>query len=391
MQATVFPIASLLPHLRTTVFPIASLLPTLAGNGFPVASPCLLKAYNFQGASHFPPFHLKNKNNMKTHPSNKSTTSRILAYMNKTATTLFNRQHIGLAQNYTSTHHSFSRFLQTQGKQDLPFSKITSELLTLYQEWLWQQGIKKNTSSFYLRNLHSVFNKKEGLTTGNPFATVYTGVAKTRKRAVTPDLIRHIHQLDIRQGLIHIGKNPKRKTFDRTLRELSFARDTFIFCFCARGLTFVDLAFLKKENIWHNTLRYKRRKTGQTIEVEILPCMQTIIERYPTSTPYLFPILHAQTTQEAYHEYRTAIRKYNKQLNTLSLMLSQSIPLTSYVSRHSWATAAYHQNIPIAYISEAMGHHSEKTTRTYLKSLESNKIDKANRQLLHTIFNDDGI
>ena len=94
--------------------------------------------------------------------------------------------------------------------------------------------------------------------------------------------------------------------------------------------------------------------------------------------------------QEAYHEYRTAIRKYNKQLNTLSLMLSQSIPLTSYVSRHSWATAAYHQNIPIAYISEAMGHHSEKTTRTYLKSLESNKIDKANRQLLHTIFNDDG-
>lgn len=328
---------------------------------------------------------------MKTNSTNKPTNQGLLAYMTQTATTLFNHQHIGLANNYTSTHHSFSRFLQTKGRKDLPLKKITNELLTDYQEWLWQQGIKKNTSSFYLRNLHSVFNKaaKEGLTTGNPFTNVYTGVAKTRKRAITPDLIRHIHQLDIRQALISMGKNPTRKTFERTTRDLSFARDTFIFCFCARGLTFVDLAFLKKENIQHGILRYERRKTGQTIEAEILPCMQTIINRYPTDTAYLFPILHTETTQEAYHEYRTAIRKYNKQLHTLSIMLNQSQPLTSYVSRHSWATAAYHQNIPIAYISEAMGHHSEKTTRTYLKSLESNKIDKANRQLLQTIFNDD--
>ena len=160
-----------------------------------------------------------------------------------------------------------------------------------------------------------------------------------------------------------------------------------IFCFCARGLTFVDFAYLKRENIRHGCIVYERRKTGQYIEVEIQPQMQAFIDKYAVAGgPYLFPVLTNTDIKTAHKQYNSAIRRYNKHLNRLSKMLGLNISLTSYVSRHSWATAAYHADFPVSHISEGMGHTSEKTTRIYLKSLESSKIDRENKRLLDGIF-----
>ena len=63
-------------------------------------------------------------------------------------------------------------------------------------------------------------------------------------------------------------------------------------------------------------------------------------------------------------------------------MIGSELHLTSYTSRHSWATAARNQNIPISVISAAMGHSSEQTTRIYLATLENSVIDDANKRLL---------
>ena len=51
-------------------------------------------------------------------------------------------------------------------------------------------------------------------------------------------------------------------------------------------------------------------------------------------------------------------------------MLKLQRPLTMYVARHSWASAAKAKNIPLSVISEGMGHDSEATTQIYLTSLE---------------------
>ena len=69
--------------------------------------------------------------------------------------------------------------------------------------------------------------------------------------------------------------------------------------------------------------------------------------------------------------------------NTYELGLS--VPLTHYVARHSWASAARSKNIPISVISEGMGHDSENTTRIYLASLDTTTIDKANRLILNSL------
>jgi hypothetical protein len=124
---------------------------------------------------------------------------------------------------------------------------------------------------------------------------------------VSPDLIRAISTLDISDGLVRLGQDPRKKPFQRMCLELTFSRDIFIFCFCARGLTFVDFAYLKWENIRHGSIAYERRKTGQYIEVEIQPQMQTFIDKYAEAGgPYLFPVLTSTDIKAAHRQYSSA-------------------------------------------------------------------------------------
>ena len=62
--------------------------------------------------------------------------------------------------------------------------------------------------------------------------------------------------------------------------------------------------------------------------------------------------------------------------------------LTMYVARHSWATTARCEGVPISVISEGMGHDNEKTTQIYLASLEHLVVGKANRKILKLVYID---
>ena len=113
--------------------------------------------------------------------------------------------------------------------------------------------------------------------------------------------------------------------------------------------------------------------------------MQQIIDRNPSPSGYLFHILNDGTdAQRTYQMYSSALSLYNKTLKELGNMMR--LPLTSYVCRHSWATAARQQNIPLHIISQSMGHDNEKTTEIYLKSIEDIRIDQSNRSLLDAVF-----
>ena len=94
---------------------------------------------------------------------------------------------------------------------------------------------------------------------------------------------------------------------------------------------------------------------------------------------------YIRALQSVYQQYRYALCRYNVCLDMLGRMLG-GLKLTSYVSRHSWASAARQQNVPLSVISQSMGHNSEKTTEIYLKSLECNVINKTNHDLLNNVF-----
>lgn len=323
----------------------------------------------------------------KTMITKKRLRKGFLAYLKIESENQRKNGHLCVANNYRSAANSFARFLQTRKKKDVSFRKLTSLLVADYETWLQVDGLCKNTTSFYIRALQSFYNKavRRGLTENRkPFAYVYRGVAKTVKRAISPHEIYQLKTLDIRKALIESGYSGKR--LDNMQHQLAFARDLFIFCFCARGLTFVDLAHMRKSNVNGNTLVYVRRKTKQRIEVLIESQMQEVIDRHPSYTDYLLPILTKTDDQESvFQQYRYALARYNAHLDLLGEMLG-GLRLTSYVSRHSWASAAYQHRVPLSIISQSMGHDSEKTTEIYLKSLESATINKANHNLLANVF-----
>jgi len=298
--------------------------------------------------------------------------------------------HISTASNYHSAGNSFSRFLKAHNKRDVPFSELTPLLISDYEAWLQVGGLCKNTSSFYMRCLQSVYHKavSQGLTADRkPFAGVFRGVAKTVKRAIDMEDVCRLKSLDIRAALVKRGCRGKR--LENLLRQLELARDIFLFCFCARGLTFVDLAYMQKTDISGGMLIYVRRKTQQRMEVRMEAMMREIIRRHPSGTGYLLPILTKTGDAEAvYQQYRYALSRYNAHLPMLGEMLG-GLKLTSYVCRHSWASAAYKKHIPLSVISQSMGHDSEKTTEIYLKSLEYNVINKTNHELLASVFKND--
>ena len=326
--------------------------------------------------------------NISSNPSN----NLFLSLLDAEIQNLSERNHFGQAQKIQSARKSFRNFLTTRGQADITLSELTVHIICDYQQWLEQRGVMKNSSSCYMRTLQSVYNKSVATLTDwqqQPFAKVYRGIAKTKKRATTINMMKRLKSMDLRQGLIALGKNPRRKTFQPLLHKLMFVRDIFIFSYCARGMAFVDVAYLRKRDIRHGVIHYARRKTGQHIEVAVEPLMQEIIGRYADEcpeSPYLFPILRATDEATAYRRYRSALRTYNEYLKMIATMLGGDVNLTSYVARHSWASNMHELNAPMAIISEGLGHDSEITTQIYIKSLESNEIHRANKAFINQIF-----
>ena len=278
---------------------------------------------------------------------------------------------LGTARNYDRTLNSFYKFLSGN---DIPFKMITEELVLEYERWLIKKGLTRNSCSFYLRNLRAIYNKavKHHLTEQKfPFNNVYTGIDRTRKRAVNEAVIMNLQNLDLTYS-----------------KPLALARDLFIFSYCTRGMSFVDISFLKKTNISNGIISYFRRKTGQRLSIRLEPCMERIIRRYEnetTDSPYVFPIITATEPATAYKQYQIALNYHNQKLKRLEKKIGGNLSLSSYTARHTWATIARKYNIPLAVISEGMGHTSEKTTQIYLASIENSVIDEANKKIVDAL------
>ena len=268
------------------------------------------------------------------------------------------------AGTYTSAMNSFMTF--RKGKRTF-LNDMTDEEMQLYQSWLRNNGCGRNTISFYMRILRAIYNRavERGLIDDeHPFRHVFTGYEKTKKRAVSVSIIRKIKELDLPEGR----------------KSLRFARDIFLFSFYTRGMSFVDIAYLKKDNIRNGFLVYRRRKTGQQLTMKWEPAMKKIAERYQSDSEYIFPIVSGGDDDR--RKYNSAMVRVNKALKTIGTMLHLPAPLTMYVARHSWATAARVSNIPISVISEGLGHDSEETTQIYLASIDNSVVDKANSRII---------
>lgn len=273
------------------------------------------------------------------------------------------------AETYVAALNSFKRF---RNDKDLPLCEMDSDMMLAYEAHLRNSGLSPNTSSFYMRILRAVYNRaveKELTPQRHPFRHVYTGVDKTVKRAIPLKTLRQIKEMDL-------SMQPS----------LDFARDMFLFSFYMRGMSFVDMAYLRKKDLYGGVLSYRRRKTGQQLLVKWEKHMQAIVDKYDTmQSAYLLPIIKPQSRVEEYRQYVNASHNVNRSLKIIGRKLGLSASLTMYVSRHAWASIARSKNVPLSVISEGMGHDSEATTRIYLASLDTMAVDNANKMILDSL------
>lgn len=273
------------------------------------------------------------------------------------------------SETYTSALNSFKRFREDR---DVPLSGISPDMMVAYETWLKGNDVSMNTISFYNRILKAVYNRaveKDLVVQRYPFKHVYTGVGKTIKRAVPLKVMRRIKEMDLASAPLW-----------------EYARDMFLFSFYTRGMSFVDMAYLKKKDLFGGILSYRRKKTGQQLYVKWEPCMQEIVERYGcTNSPYLLSAIRRPGEGDERKQYINEAHRINKYLKAIGTKLDLSVPLTLYVARHTWASIARSKNVPISVISEGMGHDSEATTRIYLASLDTASINKANSLILKSI------
>lgn len=272
------------------------------------------------------------------------------------------------SETYKCTLLSFMKFREDK---DILLEDINSDLIEKYEAWLKQRGNVPNTISFYIRILRAVYNRAveaEIIDNRHPFRHVYTGIEKTLKRALPLDKVKKIK-------LLNLTKDPS----------LDFARDMFMISFYLRGMSFIDMAYLKKDNLCNGYVTYRRRKTGQQLLIKWTKEMQKILDKYPENdSDYLLPVIRNKNTNER-HTFRNTGCRINRDLKQIGQMTGITIPLTLYVARHSWASAARTKGIPVSVISEGMGHDNENTTRIYLANLETSVVDNANSLIIKAL------
>lgn len=293
----------------------------------------------------------------------------ITIYILGLATTLHRDGRFAAAESYRTVAGRFAVF---QKQSPMEFADLTPSHIKKFERFLYAHRCCRNTVSLYMRLLRSICRKagKEGRMeyTDELFAHVFTGYDSCDKRAVTADVISLLLDLDLSKK-----------------EGLQFARDLFLLSFYLRGIPFIDLAHLKKSDVRGGVLRYRRSKTQQPLAVKLEEWALEIIKRYENvlpDSPYLLPIIKRPDDEDEHRQYDSALRLYNKRLHQLSALLGLEKNLTSYVARHTWATLAYHEGIPVSEISAGLSHTSEQVTYAYLESFSADALACVNLQVV---------
>ncbi len=280
------------------------------------------------------------------------------------------------ASNRIGTSRSYGEVVNVlrsyMGEKDLAFYNISYKFLVKFEANHLSKGNSYNGLAVYLRTIRAIYNKaiKAGYVEKEyyPFDEYKIRTTPTEKRALEWELLKKIIEKEIKSN---------EPFFD--------TRNYFVSSYMMYGMNYTDMAFLKKENIIDGRVLYRRKKTSKLYDIKITQGLDKILSYYISlngDTEYVFPIIKRESLDMQYRDIKWARKRYNKKLKELAGDCGIDKKLTSYVSRHSFATQAMLHDIPINAISTMLGHSSLKTTEVYLKSLPSNILDSYNERLI---------
>ncbi|MBW7913254.1 MAG: site-specific integrase [Taibaiella sp.] len=277
---------------------------------------------------------------------------------------------IGTRNAYKDAVNALGNFA---GHRNLGFKQITFDFLKRFETHHYSKGNKTNGLAAYLRSIRAIYNLaiKGGVIAEKyyPFDKYKIETDETGKRAIELELLNKIFKLQFEQD---------HECFD--------ARNYFLISYMLFGMNFYDIALLKRINIIDGHIKYQRNKTSKPYDVKITPQLSELLKYYiRDDNDYIFDIVRRDTPDLMDKDIKNARKLYNKKLKVIAGLCGIEEKLTSYVSRHTFATQALFDEIPIKAISTMLGHSSVKTTETYLKSLPSTIINDYNERILNKL------
>lgn len=309
---------------------------------------------------------------LKHHLLQSDTSGMFLDYTNTQIELLKKSGRFGSARSYYSMYLMVKKFRKDK---DIPFEEITGSFLRKLEADYLSRGNSLNGLAALLRSLRAVYNKavSDKIITGThyPFKDYHIRKTPTVKRAISQEAI---------QSIISLKLDQKDKCFN--------ARNYFLFSYLTFGMNFTDMAWLKVENISEGRIKYVRQKTKKVYDVKILDSVKPILDFYCAGKKpgdFIFPIIRNEDPAQQHKNILWARKRYNIKLNIIAGQCGITENLTSYVSRHSAATAALFVGIPVTAISQLLGHSSLAVTQTYLKTLPDSVIDSYHEQVVKAL------
>lgn len=263
---------------------------------------------------------------------------------------------------------SITALTKFNDEKPVKFNQINVSFLQEFEAEHLGKGNSKNGISAYLRAIRAIYNSaiKEDVyvPVKNPFSLYrIPSTKRNKKKALTKEKIMAIRSLEY-----------------ETNSSLWHTKNYLLSMFNCRGMNLIDLAKLQVKNITGNRIHYGRSKTGDSLSVRITVELAGILDYYlknKDQNDFIFPIGY-DGSPESFTKYRSDRRLVNKLLKKIADDAGIEERMTSYYIRHSWATIAKHLGVATEVISEGLGHHSLRTTQTYLKDFDSEVLDDAN-------------
>lgn len=303
---------------------------------------------------------------VKNRIANQGEVNSFFVFGNNLVKELNEAKRIGTARSYKETLSVLKNYLN----KDVTFNEINYSFLTKLEKHHLGKGNELNGLAVYMRTIRAIFNKaiKVGIAEKDsyPFEDYSIRTTPTKKRAIEIQYLKKIIELklDVEHPCFH-------------------ARNYFVASYMMYGMNFMDMAFMQKSSIINGRIFYRRKKTSKLYDIKISDSLKAILDYYCDSDrDFVFPIIKRESAFDQDKDIRWSRKRYNKKLKAIATECGIEENLTSYVSRHSFATQAMLQQIPLNAISSMLGHSSLKTTEVYIKGLPNNILDEYNARVL---------
>ncbi len=236
-------------------------------------------------------------------------------------------------------------------RTDMAMKELTEDFIRQFDIYLRTvAGLRPSTAWMYSIPLKMIVSRAhcDGHLHRNPFAQYHLSPNVRERQFLTEDELRAMMNIPL--------SNPS----------LSRVRDAFVFC-SLTGISFTDTVNLTTDNL-ENTgggwwIVSKRQKTGVPFRVKLLDSAYRIVERY-------------EPVRKGNRLFALCCNSYaNKRLKRIAEMCGIEKPVSWHLARHSFATLALHNGMPIESVSKILGHTKITTTQIYAK-ITPEKLDR---------------